>query len=112
MDADHSREPWRVGGIDGSSGCGPCIVSDHGVNPAWGADDVFYYGGHLVADSVCLPDARRIVAAVNACDGIPTDELEMLVRAGKRLTAPASPSENELKDGGTREPVRPLAGVV
>lgn len=98
MASDHSKEPWRVGGVDCHSGCGPCIVSDHGVNQAWGADDVDYYGGHLVADSVCHPDARRIVAAVNACAGIDTEHLESVARRERYLLC-VHPTGERREDG-------------
>lgn len=78
---EHSREPWRVGKHS-------FIVDNSGANPLSSADDVRLYGGYLVAESVFLNDARRIVACVNACEGIPTDELESIVRAGKRLAGP------------------------
>lgn len=82
---EHSKEPWSVG-LNGAIVCGP-----PGANRIGGANDVSYYGGHMVAESVCEADARRACAAVNACTDIPTDELEMLVRAGKRLTAHGEP---------------------
>lgn len=82
--SEHSKEPWRVGP-------GSWVVSDQGVNPIVGADDPLYGGGCLVAESVCEADGRRIVACVNACAGIPTEELEMLLRAGKVLTAHGGP---------------------
>lgn len=35
-----------------------------------------YYGGHLIAESITSANARRIVACVNACEGISTDAIE------------------------------------
>ena len=41
-----------------------------------GSDDVEFYGGHLICESVVERNARRIVACVNLCAGISTEELE------------------------------------
>lgn len=35
-----------------------------------------YYGGHLIAESITSANSRRIVACVNACEGISTESLE------------------------------------
>lgn len=51
----HSPEPWRTSS--------PRFIRC--------ADGV----GYVVADACCPEDADRIVACVNACRGIPTDEL-------------------------------------
>ena len=45
------------------------------VNPD--DDSVRYYGGLLVCESASAEWRRRIVACVNACAGIPTDQLEI-----------------------------------
>lgn len=70
---EHTREPWRVGKCSASMGV---VVSDEPVPEINGSDAVDYYGGHLVAESVTPANARRIVACVNACAGISTEELE------------------------------------
>lgn len=44
------------------------------VNPD--DDSVRYYGGLLVCESASFEWRRRIVACVNACCGIPTDQLD------------------------------------
>lgn len=69
----HTPEPWREG-IPGT------VVADipieggpGGVN---GADAVAYYGGNLIGESMTVANARRIVACVNACAGVPTDMLK------------------------------------
>lgn len=86
MDDKHSKEPWRP------SPKGDAVITDdaeHCRHPCTTEGHQEYYGGNLVCESVGDADARRICAAVNAVEGIPTDELEMLARAGKRLTAHA-----------------------
>jgi hypothetical protein len=93
--SEHSKEPWRAGGESGSF----IVCNPPGANTLPGADDPFY-GGDLVAESLCQPDARRAVAAVNAVEGIPTDELEMIVRAGKRLTAHGEPRPTDAEEKG------------
>ena len=65
----HTEEPWRAG-RDGS------VVADSPVPEISGSDAVEYYGGHLICESVSKGNARRIVAAVNACEGIGTEYLE------------------------------------
>lgn len=66
---DHCKEPWRIGRPG-------CVVSDDRVPEISGADAVEHYGGHLICESVAERNARRIVACVNACEGIGTEYLE------------------------------------
>jgi hypothetical protein len=61
-DVKHTPEPWRLEEDSYSSGFR-------------GAND-FYVGGIEAVAEVDKANARRIVAAVNACVGIPTEELE------------------------------------
>lgn len=65
----HTPEPWRVGRPG-------AVVSDTPVPGMGGSDAVEYYGGHLIGESIIEANARRIVACVNACRGLGTDELE------------------------------------
>ena len=65
----HTPEPWRVGRPG-------AVVSDTPVPEMGGSDAVEYYGGHLIGESIIEANARRIVACVNACRGLGTDELE------------------------------------
>ena len=65
----HTQEPWRVG----KSGA---VVADYKVPEMGGSDDIDYYGGHLVGESIIPSNASRIVACVNACAGISTETLE------------------------------------
>lgn len=55
------------------------IVSDTPVPEISGSDDVNYYGGHLMAESVSPENARRLVACWNACDGL---DIDLLARFG------------------------------
>ena len=66
---EHTQEPWRVG----KSGA---VVADYKVPEMGGSDDVDYYGGHLIAESVVQRNAVRIVSCVNACAGIPSEDLK------------------------------------
>lgn len=70
----HTPEPWRTGNVSTTV----VADSDDGlhITGATGPDALEYYGGNLIAESVSEENARRIVACVNACAGIPTEELE------------------------------------
>ena len=85
--AEHSKEPWSVA-FKGSISC--AVVCDKTVNEAGGATDVAYYGGELVAESVCRADATRIVACVNACAGIPAEALASSEALREHLAAIAA----------------------
>ncbi len=65
----HTKEPWRVG-----NQC--CIVSDTPIPEVDSMSSVEYYGGHCICESVTDTNAERIVACVNACQGITTEALE------------------------------------
>ncbi|MCP1118897.1 hypothetical protein [Robbsia andropogonis] len=54
-------EPWRVGRPG-------TVVSSHPVNGMAGSDDITYYEGHMVAESVVPENAKRIVQCVNLFD--------------------------------------------
>lgn len=60
---DWSKEPW-------SAGC------NHTLQDAT---------GELIVPGIDLQDAERIAACVNACAGIPTEELEAVTGAGRQL---------------------------
>jgi hypothetical protein len=53
--AMHTPGPWR-------EGTGGSVVSDHPVPEVGGSDDVAYYGGHLIAESIA-PQNRPLIAA-------------------------------------------------
>ncbi len=65
----HTKEPWRVG-----NHC--CIVSDTPIPEVDSVSSVEYYGGHCICESVTDANAERIIACVNACQGITTEALE------------------------------------
>ena len=70
--SEHTKEPWFYELEDGSdlriySETNANIVSGCGCCGSPNCDDA---------------DARRIVAAVNACAGMPTDDLEEMVKQG------------------------------
>lgn len=48
--------PWRVGKTG-------CVVADVPVPEMGGSDDVDYYGGHLICESVTPANAKLISAA-------------------------------------------------
>lgn len=66
----HTREPWKLGAPSDA------VVVD--VPPDVNPNDpsILYYGGHLICESASDANRRRIVACVNACAGIPTEEME------------------------------------
>jgi hypothetical protein len=66
MNTKHTPEPWRVSTVSdyrvsASDGIGVCITD--GVSPRRATNEN-------------APNARRIVACVNACEGISTEDLE------------------------------------
>lgn len=74
-------KPWRYDGRD-------AIIADeetYSKFPMMDERDRKFYGGHLICESIGPEAARRILACIHACEGIATDELEELVRAGKRV---------------------------
>ena len=52
----HTPGPWRVGA------CGS-VVADHPIPELSGSDEVEYYGGHLVAESIAPQNMALIAAA-------------------------------------------------
>lgn len=66
----HSKEPWRVGTVEKWHIFVPHPEGPAG--PACGERVLLRFNEHFPYEE----DARRIVACVNACAGIPTDELE------------------------------------
>lgn len=55
----HSALPFRVGK------CGGSVVTNATASKFGGAEHVDYYGGELVAESVCPSDQKFIVTACN-----------------------------------------------
>lgn len=65
MNIKHTPEPWQV--HQDASG-------DVFISSAKTSFHIAEIGSE--GDEAVIPDARRIVACVNACRGLPTDELE------------------------------------
>lgn len=57
--SEHTPEPWQIKRIDGAVIC----AGDYKIAEMWLRERT-------------MPDARRIVACVNACAGISTKDLE------------------------------------
>jgi hypothetical protein len=53
----HTPGPWRKGR------CPQSVVADAPVPEIRGSDDVIYYGGHLIAESVATQNIPLIAAA-------------------------------------------------
>lgn len=75
--------PWQEGKAGGSivtvyavPGCGPLDEETRA-----------YYGGYLIAESITPANRRRILACVNACQGIPTAQLELAASWGDIIKA-------------------------
>lgn len=66
---NHTAEPWRVGKI------GSVVANELVGGGPRGSDDVKYYGGFLVCESVTKSNAERIIACVNACAGLTETEI-------------------------------------
>lgn len=68
---NHTPEPWvKKGSTVISPSRGGLTVEEYDEQ-TW-----TYYGGYLIAESITDANARRIVACVNACAGIPSEALE------------------------------------
>jgi hypothetical protein len=71
--AKHTPEPWRLGSPS-------TVVADSAegitLNGATGPENVEYYGGNLICESVSNANASRIVACVNACKNVSNEWLQ------------------------------------
>ena len=104
----HSKEPWKLG-RDGA------VVCEEGksVNLIGGASDVEYYGGHLICESICKEDARRVVACVNACRGIETETLELSAFLNEReLARLRTAVEIEVRANAIGEAIDKLQAII
>jgi len=63
--SQRTRGPWRVGTVR-NGGPMRCVVSDHPAPGIGGSDDVAYYGGHMICESVSIVNAQFIVDMENA----------------------------------------------
>lgn len=77
-------EPWK------KSKASDAIVSSNPPTQGQYAfdDSAEHYGGDLVAESCRVDNRRRIIACINACEGISTESLERIVADGARLVLP------------------------
>ncbi len=57
MSSQHTKGPWRAGNV------GASVVSDHPVEEMTGSDDVQYYGGHLIAESISKENRNIVIAS-------------------------------------------------
>lgn len=83
--SEHTPEPWEISthlGVTNPHYVG--VIAHLGLNTEDNMIAVVTSPGHVVTMAECDANARRIVACVNACAGIPTGDLErpgMLERA-------------------------------
>jgi hypothetical protein len=83
--SDHTKTPWRLG-RPGS------VVADYPVPEIKGSDDLKFYGGHLVAETVTPANAAHIVRAVNSHENLLVlceVMVDMLEKADSRYVHPA-----------------------
>lgn len=68
----HTPTPWRIGKHG-------TVVADsaEGISVS-GADETQYYDGYLIGESISSNNAERILACVNACEGITNEQLKKL----------------------------------
>ncbi|MGL5280723.1 MAG: hypothetical protein ACRC8W_03080 [Plesiomonas shigelloides] len=66
---NHNPSPWRFGDMYNS------IVCDTYIFEIKGSDAVDAYGGHMICESVAKRNAARIIACVNACEGVSNEDL-------------------------------------
>ncbi|MGL5283860.1 MAG: hypothetical protein ACRC8W_19340 [Plesiomonas shigelloides] len=69
--SNHNPAPWRYS----SNRYMAAVLCDTEIPEIRGANDVESYGGHLICESVAIRNAQRIVACVNACEGVSNEDL-------------------------------------
>lgn len=74
---DHSPEPWKIDTVNADR-----RVHVSGIYDAQQQCPLTPSPGDW---TMSVEDARRITACVNACRGIPTEDLENMVRCGDRF---------------------------
>jgi hypothetical protein len=93
----HTKEPWVLGGCSGRM-----ITTPDG-----------YTGDGFIADVDTLDNARRIVACVNACEGVDTENLEMIGRMFAEKKLASTPlhiiDKVESENKRLREALKPFA---
>lgn len=95
MSPTHTPGPWSIGRQ------GWCVIADHPIEAGpRGADDVEYYGGHLICESVTPNNARLIAAApelLEMLQSIENDDKSIPAAFWDRMQAVI------VKAGGTRK---------
>ena len=76
----HTPGPWKIGR------CGS-VVADEPINEISGSDDVEYYGGYLIAESIAKKNATLIAAAPDLLQALKAmrDVLEIVVGKVKMI---------------------------
>lgn len=82
----HAPGPLRAG-LAGGSVITDHPATDHPTDHSTRDADAFY-GGHLVAESICPSNQRRIIACWNACLDVPTEVLETSRAGGLPWSVP------------------------
>lgn len=82
MNKPHSKGKLRIGQTAYPS---QTLLSDDPASPGVVGHDSPSYGGFMVAESVSPPNARRLVACWNACDGFTTEQLENILMLGDTM---------------------------
>jgi len=81
----HTKTPWRVGAPTQMGS----VVADEPVPEIGGSDAVFYYGGHLIAESIAPRNAEFIVRACNAHDQLVSAARQALLECCDLMATPA-----------------------
>lgn len=71
----HTREPWHA---KGHHIIAETVTRDRDQSTHSYLDEVTYYGGFLVAESMNEPNAKRAALCVNACIGLSNEVLEKM----------------------------------
>ena len=84
-DEGYNEEPWRCEGGNNSAAALWIVADTPSGNEIPGAADPFYRGV-MIAESICRPNAERIVACVNACRGFSATRLRAVANGDLRMT--------------------------
>lgn len=63
IEAKHTKGPWRVGRPG-------TVVADEAVPEINGSEETFYYGGHLIAESIAEKNVSLIAAAPDLLEAL------------------------------------------
>ena len=105
-DGQHTPGPWAAWDNDGT-GTLPCVLSK-GVTAA---------GNFYVSQCNVYEDARRIVACVNACEGINPEAVPDLLAACREtlsllMNYETGKTKSTFNDGRVLASIGPLAGAI